>query len=97
MADRLNRSHDSYPYHVESVIPSPEVVAAVLREHTVWVSQDGTEHSVGSMHIDHLANAAHLCLTWADRFGVPMDEERRAMCQNVRDEIIRRRISEVGR
>jgi hypothetical protein len=97
VADRLNDNHDNLPWRIERVQPDHEVRAAVARIRKVWASADGEVHSVGSMDINHLTNSAHLCLTWQERFGAPMTEERRAMCQNVRDEIVRRKINEVGK
>lgn len=97
VADFLNEQDDHRPYYVVEVYPSPEVVAAQTRLSKIWTTKEGDVLEVEGMNINHLTNAAHLCLTWTDRFGEPMSTERRAMCQNVRDEIVRRRINEVGR
>jgi hypothetical protein len=97
VADELNAGILARPYHVQEVLPPPEVLAATVRVRRVWRSEDNTSRPVDYMHLDHLTNAAHLCLTWPERFGEPMTEERRAMCQNVRDEIVRRKINEVGK
>lgn len=99
VAEYLNDGHDNLPYYVLPVTPGEEVIAANARVTRSWRStRTGlTLNYVTGMSIDHLTNAAHLCLTWQDRFGTPMDSERRAMCQNVRDEIVRRKINEVGK
>lgn len=96
VADFLNEAHHQ-PYWVAEATPSPEVVAAFTRLQKTWRSADGELHDVRNMNVNHLTNAAHLCLTWQERFGAPMNGERRAMCQNVRDEVVRRRVFEVGK
>lgn len=97
VAEFLNDNSDNAPYWVTEVRPNEEVVAAQARVTGIWTTKDGEVLSVGNMNINHLTNAAHLCLTWTDRFGEPMSTERRAMCQNVRDEIVSRKINEVGK
>lgn len=94
---RDGRRSEEAPFWVTDVTPSDEVIAAFARIQKTWRSADGELHLVANMDTNHLMNAAHLCLTWKDRFGVAMNEERRAMCQNVRDEIVRRKINEVGK
>jgi hypothetical protein len=71
--------------------------AEFARHQKLWRTRKGDLKRVERMNANHLTNAAHLCLTWQERFGVPMDGERRAMCQNVRDEVVRRRVFEVGK
>lgn len=97
IADFLNEAHDSMPYYVTEVYPNKEVRAAQTRLSKTWTTNEGEVLRTSDMNTNHLTNAGHLCLTWQERFGAPMSTERRAMCQNVRDEIVSRKINEVGR
>jgi hypothetical protein len=57
-----------------------------------WRTHDGRLLKVENMTRDHLINAAALASDWTNRTKLAMTPKRRAMAQNVRDEIVRRGI-----